>query len=86
MSNREIKASTPSAQSPEDPALVQIKPLSKVAGGIPSIIATAKTAWEEMGVGRGVRTLLKLNQKDGVRLPGLRLAGTRWRTVARRVL
>ena len=45
-------------------------PVSKVAGGIPSIVATAKAAWSEMGVARGVRTLLKLNQKMGFDCPG----------------
>jgi len=70
MSNQEINPPQPSAQSPEDPSLVQIEPLSKAAGGIPSIVATAKTVWSEMGVSRGVRTLLKLNQKDGFDCPG----------------
>jgi molybdopterin-dependent oxidoreductase alpha subunit len=68
-----VPTTVPSALSPEEPeeiSLVQIKPISKVAGGIPSIIATARTAWEEMGVTRGVRTLLKLNQKDGFDCPG----------------
>ncbi len=60
----------PGAQSPEEPSLVQIKPISKVAGGIPSIIATAKSTWSEMGVARGVRTLLKLNQNTGFDCPG----------------
>src|SRR6266513_2908323 len=58
------------AQSPEDPSLVQIEKPSKVAGGIPAILATAKTTWNEMGVARGVRTLLKLNQKTGFDCPG----------------
>jgi len=70
MSHQEIKSSPPSAQSPEEPSLIQIEPLSKAAGGIPSIVATAKTVWNEMGMGRGVRTLLKLNQKDGFDCPG----------------
>ena len=70
MSNQEIKASQPSAESPEDPSLVQIQPLSHAAGGIPAIVATAKTVWSEMGVRRGVRTLLELNQKDGFDCPG----------------
>ena len=60
----------PSAQSPEEPCFVQIKPISKVAGGVPSIIATAKTVWNEMGVARGVRALLNLNQKTGFDCPG----------------
>ena len=72
MSDHESTA-LPSALSPEGPeesSLVQIKPISKVAGGIPSIIATARTAWDEMGVARGVRTLRRLNQKDGFDCPG----------------
>jgi len=69
MSDRE-PITQPSAQSPEESSLIQIEPMSKAAGGIPSIAATAKTVWAEMGVGRGVRTLLKLNQKDGFDCPG----------------
>ena len=69
MSEPEIK-STPGAQPPEEPQLVQIEPASKVAGGIPAILVTARTAWNEMGLGRGVRTLLKLNQKTGFDCPG----------------
>jgi molybdopterin-dependent oxidoreductase alpha subunit len=74
MSNRETRASSPpSAQPPETPeesSLLQIKPASKAAGGIPAIVATAKTAFSEMGVARGVRTLLKLNQTGGFDCPG----------------
>jgi molybdopterin-dependent oxidoreductase alpha subunit len=44
--------------------------MSKVAGGVPSVFAAAKTAWNEMGVARGVRTLLKLNQQTGFDCPG----------------
>src|SRR5438045_2378116 len=69
MSNDEIKASA-RAQPPEENSLVKVEPLSKVAGGIPAIMATAKTAWNEMGFARGVRTLLKLNQKTGFDCPG----------------
>lgn len=70
MSKQEVKASTPRAQPPEETSLVQIEPLSKVAGGIPAIISTAKAAWNEMGIARGVSTLLKLNQKTGFDCPG----------------
>jgi molybdopterin-dependent oxidoreductase alpha subunit len=59
-----------SAQSPDEPSLVQIKPIARVAGGVPSVIAAAKTAWKEMGLTRGVRTLLKLNQQNGFDCPG----------------
>src|SRR5438046_8861517 len=58
------------AQPPEESSLVQIKPISKVAGGVPAITATAKAAWNEMGVVRGVRTLLKVNQQTGFDCPG----------------
>jgi molybdopterin-dependent oxidoreductase alpha subunit len=70
MSDREHRSTQPSAQPPEEPQLVQIESPSKVAGGIPAIIATAKITWSEMGVGRGVRTLVKLNQKTGFDCPG----------------
>jgi molybdopterin-dependent oxidoreductase alpha subunit len=70
MSDRDVTSVQPSAQPPEEPRLVQIEPPGKVAGGIPSIIATAKTTWNEMGVVRGVRTLLKLNQPGGFDCPG----------------
>jgi len=70
MSDSEIKPMLPSAQPPPEPTLVQIEGIGKVAGGIPSIIATAKTTWSETGILRGVRTLLRLNQKDGIDCPG----------------
>jgi molybdopterin-dependent oxidoreductase alpha subunit len=70
MSDGKPTATDRRAQSPEDPLLVQIEKPSKIAGGIPSILATAKTTWSEMGVARGVRTLLKLNQKTGFDCPG----------------
>jgi molybdopterin-dependent oxidoreductase alpha subunit len=68
--DQEIKPSHPTTQPPEEPSLVQIQPMSKVAGGVPAILSTAKAAWNEMGVARGVRTLLRLNQKDGFDCPG----------------
>ena len=70
MPKQETKTSPSGAQPPEEQTLVQILPVSKVAGGIPSIVATAKAAWNEMGVTRGFRTLLKLNQKTGFDCPG----------------
>jgi molybdopterin-dependent oxidoreductase alpha subunit len=43
---------------------------SKAAGGVPAIVATVKTVSEEMGLVRGVRTMLKVNQTGGVDCPG----------------
>src|SRR5437667_11487332 len=59
-----------SAQSPEDSTGLEIKPISKVAGGMTAAITAAKYAFSEMGVVRGTRTLLQLNQKQGVDCPG----------------
>ena len=42
----------------------------KAAGGLPAIKATVKTISSEMGLIRGVRTLLKINQPGGVDCPG----------------
>ena len=42
----------------------------KAAGGAPAIISAVKTISAEMGLVRGVRTLLKVNQKGGVDCPG----------------
>jgi len=61
---------SPEAQPPAEPAPPQVKPVSKVAGGMPAALIAAKYAFSEMGVLRGTRTLLQLNQKQGVDCPG----------------
>jgi len=43
---------------------------AKAAGGMPAIIATVKTISNEMGLIRGARTLLQINQVGGVDCPG----------------
>jgi molybdopterin-dependent oxidoreductase alpha subunit len=68
--NEGTEGSRTAAQSPEETSLVQIEPVSKAAGGVPALVATAKTVWQEMGVARGVRTLLQLNQTTGFDCPG----------------
>ncbi|WP_181791040.1 FdhF/YdeP family oxidoreductase [Myxococcus llanfairpwllgwyngyllgogerychwyrndrobwllllantysiliogogogochensis] len=60
----------PPVQPPEEPRAPLVGPLSGVAGGIPAVISTMKHAWGEMGVVRGTRLLLKVNQKDGFDCPG----------------
>ncbi|MDT7542043.1 MAG: hypothetical protein QOE33_1947 [Acidobacteriota bacterium] len=43
---------------------------SEVAAGLPAIYETFKFSLREMGVGRSLKTLLRLNQKDGFDCPG----------------
>jgi molybdopterin-dependent oxidoreductase alpha subunit len=43
---------------------------AKAAGGVPSIVAAVKSISAEMGLVRGVRTLLQVNQAGGVDCPG----------------
>ena len=58
------------AQPPEDDTDARVHSPGKVAGGIPAVLSTLKHAWGEMGIVRGTRTLLRLNQKDGFDCPG----------------
>jgi len=68
--NSAPRDSLPEAQPPVEPKPPEVKPISKVAGGIPAAITAMKFAFGEMGVVRGTRTLLQLNQKNGVDCPG----------------
>src|SRR5947199_8980739 len=58
------------AQPPEEFTGGEIKEAKEVAGGLPAIWEATKHTAREMGLLRGVRTLLRLNQKDGVDCPG----------------
>jgi molybdopterin-dependent oxidoreductase alpha subunit len=58
------------AQPPIESTDPDVKPISKSAGGARAALAAAKFAWGEMGVVQGTRTLLQLNQKDGIDCPG----------------
>ena len=55
---------------PEELTAVEINPSSKTAGGLPAVVATLKVTSAEMGLVRGVRTLLTVNQPGGVDCPG----------------
>ncbi len=58
------------AQPPTDfNGLNQTAPKA-VAGGVPAILSTMKFAWGEMGAGRSLRTLARINQPDGFDCPG----------------
>jgi molybdopterin-dependent oxidoreductase alpha subunit len=59
-----------SAQPPVEPAPPVVKPINKAAGGLASALTAVRFAAREMGVVRGARTLLQVNQPDGIDCPG----------------
>ena len=58
------------AQPPEEFTGLELKPMSKAAGGIPAILSSLKHAWQEMGAGRSLQVLSQVNQKEGFDCPG----------------
>lgn len=59
-----------SAQPPVEIEELRVEPPASVAGGVPAIVSALKYAWGEVGVVRGTRSLLRLNQKGGFDCPG----------------
>ena len=59
-----------SAQTPEEFTKLEVRDVSRVAGGVPAILATVRHAWGEMGFVRSLKVLSELNQKDGFDCPG----------------
>jgi molybdopterin-dependent oxidoreductase alpha subunit len=70
MSEQQHSKPPVNAQPPDEPTLVQITRPSKTAGGLPAIFSALKHSLREMGSVRTVRTLTRLNQKDGFDCPG----------------
>ncbi len=70
MSDQALQHGTPSALTPEESKAPDVRPASEVAGGIPAIIQTLKATTSEMGLVRGARTLLQINQQSGIDCPG----------------
>jgi anaerobic selenocysteine-containing dehydrogenase len=58
------------AQTPIEISGTEIGSTSEVAGGVTAVLVSLKHAWREMGAARSLKTLLKLNQKDGFDCPG----------------
>ncbi len=58
------------AQPPEEFTGGEIGKPKDVAGGVPAVWVATKHVAREMGIVRGARTLLRLNQKDGFDCPG----------------
>ncbi|HEX3085832.1 MAG TPA: FdhF/YdeP family oxidoreductase, partial [Pyrinomonadaceae bacterium] len=69
-SSASLDLSGASPQPPIESHSPDIHPISKVAGGVKAALVATKFAWSEMGVVRGTRTLLQLNQKNGIDCPG----------------
>ena len=66
-----IPSNDPSlAQPPLEATAPEVKPISRVAGGAKAALVATQFAWGEMGVLRGTRALLQLNQKNGIDCPG----------------
>ena len=70
MSDQSVKPGLPSALPPEEATQPQIKPRSKVAGGVPAIIEALTVTTSEAGLIKGLRTLLQINQQSGIDCPG----------------
>jgi len=70
MSQHDPNHINPSAQNPAEPEPPDITPPPQTAAGMTAILETLKFASSEMGVVRGVGTLLKINQPGGIDCPG----------------
>jgi molybdopterin-dependent oxidoreductase alpha subunit len=58
------------AQPPEETSAPEVHQPKTVAGGLPAIISAVQSIGREMGLVKGTRTLLKINQPEGVDCPG----------------
>src|ERR1700752_2669759 len=70
MPDQITEQSIPSPQPPEETSAFDLNSPSHAAAGIPAIISTLRVTSSEMGLVRGMRTLLKVNQPGGVDCPG----------------
>lgn len=60
----------PNAENPEEFLELKLGKVKDVAAGIPAVVSSAKHVFGEMGLGRGLKALAALNQKDGYDCPG----------------
>ena len=60
----------PNAENPESFTGLKLTAPKTAAAGIPAVISSAKHVFGEMNFSRGMKALLKLNQKDGYDCPG----------------
>jgi molybdopterin-dependent oxidoreductase alpha subunit len=60
----------PNAENPETFTGLKLSKVKMVAAGLPAVVSSARHILNEMGPARGLKALLKLNQKDGFTCPG----------------
>lgn len=60
----------PRGQPPIETDSIRITQPARVAAGLKSVLKAAKVAFEEPGLVRGIATLVRLNQFDGIDCPG----------------
>jgi len=75
------KKSNPELTPPEQ-NVPQVGAPKEVAGGIPAVISTMKHAVGKMGLVKGTRTLMKVNQSAGFDCPGCAWPDPKHRSVA----
>jgi len=66
----EDRKAKPNPEGPEKLTGLTTTTPKTVAAGIPAVISSAKHVFSEMGVQRGMKALLNLNQKGGIDCPG----------------
>ncbi|MFM2207072.1 MAG: hypothetical protein RL213_1047 [Bacteroidota bacterium] len=61
---------TPNPENPERFTGLKLGDPKQTAAGVPAVISTVEHVFGEMNIGRGMKALLKVNQKDGYDCPG----------------
>ena len=60
----------PNPENPEDFTGIKLSEPKETAAGIPAVFSSIKHVFGEMSLARGMKALLKVNQKDGFDCPG----------------
>ncbi|RYZ51961.1 MAG: FdhF/YdeP family oxidoreductase, partial [Sphingobacteriales bacterium] len=60
----------PNPENPDDFTGIRLTRPSKVAAGIPAVVSAVRHVFGEMDFRRGMKALLKVNQRDGYDCPG----------------
>ena len=60
----------PDAENPEEFSKLKLGKAQVAAAGLTAVVVSAEHVFSEAGVGRGMKALFKLNQKDGYDCPG----------------